>query len=341
MDLSDRLNKFNSGGLMHLISVIMAARNEEEYIGKSLESLLNQTYPNIEIIVINDGSTDRTEEIVKEYIKKYKNIRLINIEHEREWGCIVPRIIGIENAKEGILFVVDADAYYDKDYVEKCIKYLEEPNVAGAVGRIRVWDPKTWFSKCRDFHYRGRWNDIENIKKEIKEGKIAPWIFKKSVYYEVGGYNPSLSYGEDRDFAIRLLKAGYEIVFVPETEWYHKWEEIPSKVIKTHFRIGVKNYEFIKKNRVEVVKKMYFSALIPLIALCFVKPIFLFLLLAHVSPLYFKALKFLRTADKNRKYALLFPFYIYVAELPASLGFLYAAIIRGYKKLINISLNIL
>jgi len=309
-----------------LVSVIMAARNEEEYIGKSLKSLINQTYKNIEIIVINDGSTDKTEEIVKEYMSKYPNIRLINIKHEREWGCVVPRIIGINAAKGGIIFVVDADAYYDEDYVEKCIKHLEKPDIAGAIGKIRVWDPKTWFSKCRDFHYRGRWNDIENIQKEINEGKIAPWIFKKNVYYEVGGYNPNLPYGEDRDFAMRLLKAGYKIAFVPETEWYHKWEERPLKVIRSHFKIGTKNYKFVKKNWVEIIKKIYFISLIPIILFSVIYPPSIALLFAHMSPLYFKAFKFLKTADKNRKYILLFPLYIYVADVPASLGFLYAAI---------------
>jgi len=63
------------------VSVIMAARDEEQTIAKSIESLLNQTHTDIEIIVVNDGSTDRTEEIAERYSQKHRNVILKNIKY--------------------------------------------------------------------------------------------------------------------------------------------------------------------------------------------------------------------------------------------------------------------
>lgn len=316
---------------MELVSIIMAARNEEELIGQSLESLLNQSYKDIEIIVINDGSTDRTEKIVRGYMEKHKNIELITIEHNHE-GCVIPRVMGIEQSKGGILFLVDADAYYAKDYIKKCVEKLNEPDVAGVVGKIRVWNPRTWFSKCRDFHYRARWDDMDNIRREIMEAKIAPWIFRRCVYNEVGGYDTHLTYGEDRDFAKKLLEKGYKIAFVPDAEWYHKWEERPLKVIKTQFILGQRNYDFIKKNKIEVLRNLYFISLIPVLLLSIAKPVLLVLLLIHVSPLYLKAIKFLKKVERDKRCAFLFPLYIYLGSCPASLGFFYKFLSRSFRK---------
>jgi hypothetical protein len=314
-----------------LVSIIVAARNEEEYIGESLKSLINQTYENTEIVVVNDGSTDRTEEIVRDYMKKHKKIKLINIEHERDWGPVIPKRIGIDSSKGGYLLVVDADAYYDSDYIEKCLEKIDDKKVAGSLGALRVWEPRTWFSKCRDFHYRGRWNNLKNIEREIMAGLLPPWVFRKDVYYEVGEYNPELPYGEDRDFARKLIRNGYRIVYVPETEWHHKWEEKTLKVIKSQFKIGYSNYNYVKSNRIEVLKKLYFLSLIPFILLSFVNWIFVFLALMHVLPIGIKGLRLLKHSDKNRKYFLLFPLYIYVNDIPSSAGFIYGFLKRAFK----------
>ena len=305
------------------VSVIMAARDEESTIAQSIESLLGQTYKDIEIIVVNDGSTDGTEEIAREYASRYDNVILKNIKYMNK-GCVWPRYIGIENTSGGIIFVVDADAIYAKDYVEKCVCRLKDKNVGGVIGKLRVWNPKTFISKYRDVLYRLRFDDAENIKREIKAGRQAAWLFRREDYVRLGKYDRSLAYGEDRDFARRLLDSGMEIVYESKALWYHRWKEYLGETLLNNFEMGEQNYGFSKDNRMVWLKVLYFLSVVPIIAVSFVYSYLLLLLLLHSLPLVFNGVKLFRRSGhlKYRNYALLAPVVSYVYNIPYAFGFL-------------------
>ena len=97
-----------------LVSVVIPTYNEEKSIGKCIISLQEQSYPNLEIIIVDDGSLDKTREI----IKKFKKVKLIEGEHK---GPGFYRNLGAEFAKGEILVFVDADMAFEKDYVKKLI----------------------------------------------------------------------------------------------------------------------------------------------------------------------------------------------------------------------------
>ncbi len=305
------------------VSVIMAARDEELTIAESIESLLNQTYKNLEIIVVNDGSTDRTGEIAKNYSLRYENVILKNIKYLNK-GCVRPRYIGIENTDGEIIFVVDADAIYAKDYVEKCVSHLRERDTGGVIGKIRVWNPKTFISKYRDVLYRLRFDDVKNIELEISEGKLAAWMFRREDYVRLGKYDQSLAYGEDRDFARRLLDSGRDIVYEPDALWYHRWKEYVGETVWNNFEMGQQNYGFSKSNWRVWVKVLYFLSAVPVFVLSFVYPYFVLLLVLHPLPLVFNGVKLFRRARhmKYRYYALLAPLVSYIYNIPYAFGFL-------------------
>ena len=96
-----------------LISVIINVYNGERFISKCLESVLNQTYKNIEILIINDGSTDKTLEICENYTDE--RIRILSQENK---GLSLSRNVGIENAKGNFLYFVDVDDYIERDVIE-------------------------------------------------------------------------------------------------------------------------------------------------------------------------------------------------------------------------------
>lgn len=104
---------------MPKVSIIVPVYNAEKYIGKCLESILNQTYKNIEVIVVNSGSTDKSEEI----IKQYENIKYIEAGNN---GVSVARNIGIENLTGEYFCFVDADDYIDENLIEKLSIYMQE-----------------------------------------------------------------------------------------------------------------------------------------------------------------------------------------------------------------------
>lgn len=109
---------------MKKISVIIPIYNAEKYIAKCLDSILIQSKENVELILINDGSTDRSEEIVSTYLGKYKaSIKYIKQVNQ---GVANARNIGIEKATGDYIIFVDSDDYIDKDLFEKLEPYIEQ-----------------------------------------------------------------------------------------------------------------------------------------------------------------------------------------------------------------------
>lgn len=111
---------------MKLISIIVPVYNVEKYLSECLDSLINQTYKNIEIICINDGSTDESGKICDEYSKKYKNIFVV---HKKNEGLGFARNTGMNHVKGDYVLFVDSDDYIDKDMVEKLFNSISKNKV--------------------------------------------------------------------------------------------------------------------------------------------------------------------------------------------------------------------
>lgn len=108
---------------MKKVSVIVPAYNAEKYIDKCLDSLVNQTLKDIEIIVVNDGSTDKTQTIINKYAKKYKNV--VSIEKENG-GQSSARNIGINNATGEYISFVDSDDFVELNTYDSLLEYMEK-----------------------------------------------------------------------------------------------------------------------------------------------------------------------------------------------------------------------
>ncbi|WP_130891428.1 glycosyltransferase family 2 protein [Fusobacterium ulcerans] len=108
-----------------MLSVIVAAYNVEKYIEKCINSLVNQTYKNLEILVVNDGSTDNTKEIMEKYEKEYKNLKLLNKENG---GLSSARNYGINHSKGEYITFVDGDDYVDEEMYEEMLDKMIREN---------------------------------------------------------------------------------------------------------------------------------------------------------------------------------------------------------------------
>ena len=108
------------------LSVIIPVFNTEKYIKKCLESVINQTYKNIEIIVINDGSTDNSDKIIQKYVKEYpKKIKYVYQENK---GQAYSRNLGIKLSKGELITFVDSDDYIERNMYQQMIEHLEREN---------------------------------------------------------------------------------------------------------------------------------------------------------------------------------------------------------------------
>lgn len=108
------------------ISVIVPVYNSERYIEKCIKSIENQTYQNVELIIINDGSTDGTTEIIEKHRVYNNKIIVVN---KKNKGVSFARNSGIELAKGDYLFFLDSDDWLDNDYFEKCVSEIRKNDV--------------------------------------------------------------------------------------------------------------------------------------------------------------------------------------------------------------------
>jgi len=177
----------------NLVSVIVPAFNEENYLPNCLKSIKNQTYRNIEIIVADNGSTDRTRKISLELGAKILDVKDKNLSKVRNEGARM--------AKGDILFFLDADSIIENCYIEKMIKQLSEKRIFSH-GGICCYD-----SKLHNFLWIfNRWFK----PRFYTSGRNGVCIWKKN-FWEIGGYdekiNPLNGEGrEDLDLGLRVLR---------------------------------------------------------------------------------------------------------------------------------------
>ena len=195
-----------------LVSVIVPTYNCAATLPRSLESLKNQTYPKLEILVVDDASTDDTQTVVGQAGVTY--IRL-----DQNSGAAVARNTGARQARGDIYLFAEADGYYDEDYVAKILRYLHLPGVVGAINLGR----KVWTD--RDTPLVRHHNDLyAAAAQRVLRGTrgTGAWAFHKAPFWEVDGYDPQCRIGQDMDLVRRLFRAGGKTVVGGFSTLYHK-----------------------------------------------------------------------------------------------------------------------
>lgn len=148
---------------MHpLISIIVPVYNVEQYVDECLKSLLNQSYPNIEIILVDDGSKDKSSIICDEYSSKYSNVHVV---HKKNEGLGFARNTGIDNCHGEYLLFIDSDDYVANNYVEKMFNNLVKTQSDACMCGYTAFDG--------------------NVKNKVKNG-LAGNIFSNSeIIYKI------------------------------------------------------------------------------------------------------------------------------------------------------------
>lgn len=139
---------------MEKVTIIIPVYNSEKYLGKCLDSVLNQTYTNFEIILVNDGSTDKSQDVINEYKQKWPD-KIIAIEQNNK-GVAITRNDSIKRAKSDYIMFIDNDDFIEKDYIETYMKYMmqgdydvviggyKRPNEKGKIVRVLGLQEEEW-----------------------------------------------------------------------------------------------------------------------------------------------------------------------------------------------------
>jgi len=196
------------------ISVAIPCYNGATYIGQSIESILTQSSPPDQILVINDGSTDESQAIIERY-----PVTLLT--HKQNQGLAAARNTAIKAAVGDILVFVDVDAFPARDFLEVLSAYYtDDPYLAGVGGQGIE-------SNIRS--RADRWRRAHASQGHGRRSRYVPFLyglcmsFRVSALREIGGFDVTFrTNAEDMDIGYRLNAAGYRLLYAPEARVFHQ-----------------------------------------------------------------------------------------------------------------------
>lgn len=227
-----------------IVSVIVPVYNSEKYISKCIESIINQTYQNIEIILINDGSKDNSQKIINEYKQRFPD--KINAIEQKNKGVATTRNESIKIANGDYIMFVDNDDFLDNNYIETFVNEIQKSDCDAVFGGYR------------------RPNENGKIIKEMclknqewsKFMIMAPWakIFKKSYLIDNNIQFLNVNLGEDIYFSLKVILLSKKIKIIPYIgyNWFFNTSSISNTVQKNITQLQVYDllnscYDMIKE----------------------------------------------------------------------------------------------
>jgi glycosyltransferase involved in cell wall biosynthesis len=188
-----------------LVSVIMAAYNAAEHIGEALESVLAQQWRPLEVVVVDDGSTDATAEIVRGYSE-------VVYVHQENQGPSAARNAAVERSSGEFVANFDSDDLLPPTRIGDQAGYLlAHPEVGAVFGRQEWMNAPEWMA--RDSVY----GDVDGIP-------LSSVMFRRNVFFELGGYDTSFVHGEDMDLLMRMRERGIEYRVISEIVLYRRYQ---------------------------------------------------------------------------------------------------------------------
>ena len=218
-----------SGVMCPKISIIVAIYNVQDYIAKCLESLSSQTLKDIEIICVNDGSTDKSLEVIEKFAQKDKRIKIINQENK---GVAAARNVGLENATGEYLQFVDGDDWINFGLCERVY------NLAKKHGSDIVMFNVAFYDNKKNCVINGKFFDIKKWKNHVDENTIHTHNDCKSIFYgnlsaanklyrkgfidEIGCKFPLNIRFEDHLFHLHSIFCANKINIIDEKHYYYR-----------------------------------------------------------------------------------------------------------------------
>lgn len=235
-----------------MVSIILPIYNKEKELEQCLKSILNQTYKNIEIILVNDGSKDSSKDICERFLKKDERIKLINKKNE---GVELARITGLENVNGNYITFVDPDDWIPNNAIELLIKSIKSEDADVSFGKFcRVLDK---YGLIKREIKSNIYSNLVIEKNELMNkyyGSFCGWgdlpvnmcgkLYKKSLIDSVNYQPVGISHGEDLCFNLQILPHANKIVSIPDTIYFYRWGGITNNINKNLFKDACTAYNF-------------------------------------------------------------------------------------------------
>jgi cellulose synthase/poly-beta-1,6-N-acetylglucosamine synthase-like glycosyltransferase/peptidoglycan/xylan/chitin deacetylase (PgdA/CDA1 family)/spore germination protein YaaH len=240
-------------GFAPLVTVLVPAFNEGKVITSTLRSLLQSTYPKLEILVVDDGSTDDTAEVVTALAAEHPCIRLIR---QANGGKASAANRGLAAAAGEIVVAVDADTIVHAESIPKMIAHFASPDVTAVCGNVEVGNVNGIFTAFQAIEYvtsqnfdRRAFSVLNCIS--VVPGALGAW--RREPMLAAGGYSDQ-TLTEDADLTLTILERGGRVVYEPEAQGKTEAPESLGALLRQRFRWTFGTYQCLWKHRAAFFK---------------------------------------------------------------------------------------
>ncbi len=262
------------------VSVIIAAYNEEKVIRRTVESILASDYPDLEIVVVDDGSKDSTLAVLEQCFYDQPRVTILT---QANAGKSAALNRAIAAARHEILVAVDADTLFAKDTIARLARHFHDPGVAAVSGNARVGNRHNWLTRFQSIEYIYGFNldrralDLVNAI-PVVPGAVGAW--RRSAILEAGGFRHD-TLAEDTDITLTIRRAGYAIRYEEAAIAYTEAPEDIQSLAKQRFRWAFGTLQAAWKHREATLNPQFGS-----LAFIALPSIWIFqVLLSALSPL--------------------------------------------------------
>jgi cellulose synthase/poly-beta-1,6-N-acetylglucosamine synthase-like glycosyltransferase/peptidoglycan/xylan/chitin deacetylase (PgdA/CDA1 family)/spore germination protein YaaH len=232
----------------HLVSVLIPCFNEEKVIAASVRRILASHWDRLEVLVLDDGSQDRTSEVVREAFAGEPRVRLMSFENGGKARALNR---GLVEAKGEVIVALDADTLFPPDTIPKLARWFADPKVGAVAGNALVGNRRNLITRWQALEYV----TAQNLERRalaalgavtVVPGAVGAW--RRSALEALGGY-PADTLAEDQDLTLAAQRAGWRIEFDPDARAYTEAPETVAGLLKQRFRWSFGTLQCIWKHR--------------------------------------------------------------------------------------------
>jgi cellulose synthase/poly-beta-1,6-N-acetylglucosamine synthase-like glycosyltransferase len=238
------------------VTVLIPAHNEENVIVQTVSSVLDANTKNLQIIVVNDGSTDRTGELLDENFGADSRVHII---HQVNRGKSAALSLAMSQAQTKIVVTIDADTEIEPDAISKLLRHFSDPRVGAVAGNVKVGNRTRWLTRWQALEYITSQNmekrafDLLNCI-TVVPGALGAW---RTEAIEAAGGITSDTVAEDADLTIAIRRLGWRISYDEEAIAWTEAPETPGALIRQRFRWTFGTLQSFWKHRDTLLRPKY------------------------------------------------------------------------------------
>jgi peptidoglycan-N-acetylglucosamine deacetylase len=230
------------------VSVVIAAYNEAKVIGRTIGTVLDGTYQELEVIVVDDGSRDGTADVARAAFDQEPRVRVIRKENGGKASALN---VGLEQATGEVIVALDADTLFDRDTIARLVRHFADPKVGAVAGNVKVGNATNLLTRWQAIEYITSQNfdrrayDLLNCI-TVVPGAVGAW--RREAIERAGGYS-SQTLAEDTDLTWSIRKLGYRIISENEAFAYTEAPDSVRALAKQRFRWAFGTLQNLWKHR--------------------------------------------------------------------------------------------